>query len=50
MNQALKYGATLIGLYLVVFYGSNSGNLIKAGASGAKDVVQAFQGQARGRF
>lgn len=46
MNHALKYGATLVGLYLVVFYGSNSGQVLKAGAAGATDIVKAFQGKA----
>jgi len=32
MNHAMKYGATLIGLYLIVYYGSNSGTVLRAGA------------------
>lgn len=45
MNHALKYGATLIGLYLVVFYGTNSGNVVKAGAAGSTNIIKAFQGR-----
>jgi hypothetical protein len=40
-----RYGAGLIALYLVVFYGSNSGKVINAGASGLAQDVKAFQGR-----
>jgi hypothetical protein len=45
MNKALTYGATLIGLYLVVFYASGSGTVIKSGARGGTDIIKAFQGR-----
>lgn len=45
MRLALKYGAGLIGLYLVVYNGSKAGNVIKAGAAGVATDVKAFQGR-----
>lgn len=45
MKKALGYGAGLIALYLIVYYGSNSGRVIAAGASGTSTVVKAFQGR-----
>lgn len=45
-RQALKYGAGLVGLYLVVYYGTNAGNVIRAGASGVSTVTKGFQGRA----
>lgn len=45
MNKALRYGFGAIGLYLVLYYGTNAGKLISAGASGAATDVKAFQGR-----
>lgn len=45
MKTAVKYGATLIGLYLVVAYATGSGRLINASSSGASNVIKAFQGR-----
>ena len=44
MRQFLKYGFGVIALYLLVYNGSNSGKLITAGASGAKSIINGFQG------
>jgi hypothetical protein len=45
MNKALRYGAGLIALYLVVYNGSKAGTLFRAGAYGTTDVVKALQGR-----
>lgn len=45
-RTALKYGAGLIGLYLVVYYGTNAGKVVSSGAAGAGQVIKAFQGRA----
>jgi len=45
MRTALKYGAGLIGLYLVVFYATGSGNLINHGQAGVVNTIKAFQGR-----
>jgi hypothetical protein len=45
MKQALRYGATLIGLYIVVANGSNFGTAFKAGAAGVSDVTRSLQGR-----
>jgi hypothetical protein len=45
MNKAVYYGAALIGLYLVVFYASGSGTVIKSGAKGGTEIIKAFQGR-----
>lgn len=44
-RRAITYGAGLIALYLVVFYGSNSGKVISAGASGGSTLIKSFQGR-----
>jgi hypothetical protein len=44
-RTALKYGAGLIALYLVVFNGSKSGTVFKQGAAGSVSLVKAFQGR-----
>jgi hypothetical protein len=41
----LKYAAVLIALYLGVYYGTNSGHVIKAGADGSTEIIKAFQGR-----
>lgn len=45
MRQALKYGAALIVVYLVVYNGTNSGKVLSSGAAGTRDVIKAFQGR-----
>lgn len=45
LKQSLKYGASLIGLYLVVANGSNFGQVISAGAEGASRVTRTLQGR-----
>jgi len=45
VKKALTYGAVLIGVYLVVVHGTNSGNLLNDLTSGTTDVVKAFQGR-----
>ena len=45
MRTALKYGAGLIGLYLVVYYASGSGQLINNGQAGLTNTIKAFQGR-----
>lgn len=40
-----KYGAGLIGLYLLVYYSSGSGELIKNSTSGAANVIKSLQGR-----
>lgn len=45
MRTYAKYGAVMIGLYLVVYYGTNSGKVISSGAAGTRDVIKAFQGR-----
>jgi hypothetical protein len=44
-DKALKRGALLIGLYLVVYNASKAGTLFTSGAKGTVDVVKAFQGR-----
>jgi hypothetical protein len=47
MKTALKYGAGLIGVYLLVFYSSGSGTVINDSATATSGVIRAFQGQAK---
>jgi hypothetical protein len=44
-NKTLKYGAGLIGLYLLVFYASGSGALISGTTAGAANVIRTLQGR-----
>lgn len=44
-KQMLKYGAGLIGLYLVVANGSNFGQVMSAGAAGGSQLVRSLQGR-----
>lgn len=44
-HKAIRYGAGLIALYLVVYHGSKAGNLFRQGAYGTRDIVKAFQGR-----
>lgn len=44
-KQALKYTATLIGVYLGVYYASGAGQLISAGASGGGTLIRNLQGR-----
>lgn len=45
LRQALKYGASLIALYLVVANGTQMGQLIAKGATGASDITRTLQGR-----
>lgn len=45
IRKLAGYGAGLIALYLLVVNGSNSGKLIRDGATGGSDLVKAFQGR-----
>jgi hypothetical protein len=45
MRNALKYGAGLIALYLIVYNGSRSGTVFREGAKGVGGVVKSFQGR-----
>jgi hypothetical protein len=45
VKTALKYGAGLIALYLVVYYATGAGNDINAGQSGLVNTIKAFQGR-----
>ena len=45
MKTALKYGAGLIGVYLVVYYATGSGSLLTNGTTGTVNVIKAFQGR-----
>jgi hypothetical protein len=44
-KQAIKYGVSLIALYIVVANGSNFGTAFSAGARGVSDVTRTFQGR-----
>jgi hypothetical protein len=44
-KQTLTYIGVLIGIYLVVKNGNNTGIALKAGASGATSVIDALQGR-----
>lgn len=39
------YAASLTALYLILYYGTNAGNLVKNGASGISTVEKTFQGR-----
>lgn len=45
-RKGLQYAAGLIGLYLVVYYGTNAGKVISAGANGSATIVKSLQGKA----
>lgn len=45
MKTYAKYGAGLIGLYLLVAHGTSSGRLFSSGARGGATLVRAFQGR-----
>ena len=45
MKQYVRYGATLIGLYIVVANGSKFGTVIAAGAEGTAKVTKTLQGR-----
>ena len=48
MKKALAYGAGLIALYLVVYYYTGAGTLLKDASGGATNLVQAFQARGGG--
>jgi len=43
MKKVAFYGSVLIGTYLVVYYYTGAGALIKDASSGGAQLVQAFQ-------
>jgi hypothetical protein len=45
VKTALKYGAGLIALYLLVYYSTGSGTLITGGDQALVNSVKAFQGR-----
>ncbi len=45
MQKALRYGAGLIALYLVVYYYTGAGTVITKGASGARSIITGLQGR-----
>jgi hypothetical protein len=45
MKTTLKYGAGLIGLYLVVYYATGSAADLNAGQTGVVNTIKAFQGR-----
>lgn len=45
MRNGVKYGAVLVGTYLVVRHGTRSGRLFRDGARGTRDIIKAFQGR-----
>lgn len=45
MSKALKYGTTLIAIYLAVAYASGTGRVLSTGTSGASNIIKAFQGR-----
>jgi len=45
LKLSLKYGAALIGLYIVAMNATNLGNVVKSGASGAVDLTKSLQGR-----
>lgn len=45
MNRALKYGATLIGMYLVVAYATGFGKAVGAAGGQAVAMTKALQGR-----
>jgi len=48
MKQGLKYGAALIGIYLVVVYFDGASKDLGSLGTGVSSVVAAFQGRAPG--
>lgn len=48
MKLALKYGAGLIGLYLVVYYYTGAGTLTNDVFKGVSGTVNSLQGGGRG--
>jgi hypothetical protein len=45
LKQGLKYGTGLIALYLVVANGSQFGQVMQAGATGASNLTRTLQGR-----
>jgi hypothetical protein len=45
MRQLAKYGAVLIGLYLVVYYSTGAGVLAEKGSAGVGTVIRDLQGR-----
>lgn len=45
MNRALKYGAVLIGTYLLVVHFSGAGEVLRSGGGEAVALTKALQGR-----
>jgi hypothetical protein len=45
VRTALKYGAGLIAVYLLVYYSTGSGIVLRDSTNGATSLVKAFQGR-----
>lgn len=45
LKLSLKYGATLIGIYLVAVNATKVGTLVKEGANGAVSIGKTLQGR-----
>lgn len=45
MRVAVKYGAVLIGIYLVSYYYTGAGTLTNDAFAGATNVVKSLQGR-----
>lgn len=45
MKQALKYGAILIGAYIVIANGTNFGKAFGAAATGTGGIIRDLQGR-----
>jgi hypothetical protein len=45
LRQSMRYGAALIGLYIVVANGSGFGEAFRAGAEGIGNVTTRLQGR-----
>lgn len=45
MKQALKYGAVLIGAYIVIANGTNFGRAFTAASTGSSGIIKTLQGR-----
>ncbi len=45
MKNGVKYGAILVGTYLVVRHGTRSGRVLRSGSRGTAQIIKAFQGR-----
>lgn len=45
MRNALKYGAGLIALYVIVYNGTRSGTVLQSAAKGGDRIIKSLQGR-----